>query len=81
MPDFLDPSTELQNVILLRTAERLIIGCEVCSPEDSELPFDNILDRVTGNDPSVTDYVMVECMARCPHCRRDINEKTLVELD
>jgi len=24
----------------------------------AEIPFDNILDRVTGSDPSVTDYVL-----------------------
>ena len=58
MPDFFDPAAELQNVVLvsagpLRKAERLIMGCEGCSPEDAEQPFDNVLDRVTGNDPSV----------------------------
>jgi hypothetical protein len=55
MPDFFDLPAELQNVVLvsaetLRKAEKLIIGCEGCSPEDAELPFDNVLDRVTGND-------------------------------
>ena len=80
-----EPGTELQNVVLvsaatLRKAEQLIVGCEGCSPEDAELPFDNVLDCVTGNDASVTDYVMVECMAKCPQCRRAINEKTLVEI-
>jgi hypothetical protein len=35
-----------------RKAEALIIGCEGCSPEDAELPFDNVLDCVTGNDPA-----------------------------
>src|SRR5688572_32330475 len=38
----------------LRNAEMLIIGCEGCS-EDAEIPFDNILDKVTGSDPKVTD--------------------------
>jgi hypothetical protein len=85
MPDFFDPTPEAQNVILvgaatLRQAEKLIIGCEGCSPDDAELPFDNILDRVTGNDPSVTDYVMVECMAKCPQCKLAITDKTLVEI-
>ena len=83
MPDFFDPTPETQNVVLidaqtLRHAEKLIIGCEGCSPEDAELPFDNILDRVTGNDPSVTDYILEE-PAKCPQCRREIYEKTLVE--
>ena len=76
--------------IPLRTTERradrrcnpsegatLITGCEACS-EDAEIPFDNILDRVTGSDPSVTDYVL-EVSARCLLCGAEINEKTLVE--
>jgi hypothetical protein len=38
-----------------------------------------ILDRVTGSDPSVTDYILEE-PAKCPNCRRyGILEKTLVE--
>ena len=44
----------------------MIGGCEVCS-EDAELPFENILDRLTGSDPSVTDYVL-EVQARCLQC-------------
>jgi hypothetical protein len=34
--------------------------------------------RVTGSDPSVTDYIL-EQPAKCPKCRRDVLEKTLVE--
>jgi hypothetical protein len=61
--DFFDPTPEQQNVILidaatLRKAERLIESCEHCNPEGAEIPFDNILDRVTGSDPSVTDYIL-----------------------
>jgi hypothetical protein len=53
----------------------MIAGCEACS-EDAELPFDNILDRLTGSDPSVTDYVLeVGAMFACG---QEINEKTLV---
>jgi hypothetical protein len=58
--------------------ERLIESCEHCNPEGAEIPFDNILDRVTGSDPSVTDYIL-ESPAKCPNCRRDVLEKTLVE--
>lgn len=81
----MNPKPEDQNVVLigsgtLRQAEQLITGCEACSPDDAEIPFDNVLDRVTGNDPAVTDYIFVEAMARCPNCRREINEKTLVDL-
>jgi len=41
----------------------MITGCEACS-ETAELLFDNILDRVTGSDPAVTDYVL-EAPTRC----------------
>jgi len=41
----------------LRRAERLIFGWEECNPEDAEHPSTNVLDRVTRNDPSATDYV------------------------
>jgi predicted metal-dependent hydrolase len=51
---------------------------EHCNPDGAEIPFDNILDRVTRSDPSVTDYVL-EQPAKCPNCRREILEKTLVE--
>jgi hypothetical protein len=44
----------------------------------AEIPFDSILDRVTGSDPSVTDYIL-ETPAKCPQCRREILEKTLIE--
>ena len=48
------------------------------SPGAAEISFDNILDHITGSDPSVTDYVL-ESPAKCPNCRREILEKTLVE--
>ena len=81
--DFFDPTPEQQNVVLiragtLRQAERLIESCEHCNAEEAQIPFDWILDRVTGSDSSVTDYLLEE-PAKCPRCRRDILEKTLVE--
>ncbi len=50
--DFLDPTPEQQNVVLVNAAtmheaESLIESCEGCNPEGAEIPFDNILDRVT----------------------------------
>jgi len=42
-----------------------------CNPEGAEILFDNVLDRVTGSDPSVTDYIL-ESPAKCPNCRREI---------
>jgi hypothetical protein len=82
--DFFDPTPEEQNVVLidaatLQKAQRVIAGCEACS-ETAEIPFDNILDRVTGSDPAVTDYVL-EFLVKCLQCGAEINEKTLVELD
>ena len=67
--DFFDPPPEEQDVVLveagtLRKAERLIEACEQCH-DQAEIPFDTILDRVTGSDPSVTDYLM-ERPAKCP---------------
>src|SRR6476469_6830268 len=77
--DFFDPTPEQQNVLLIDTstlqkAQRMIAGCEACS-EDAEIPFDNILDRLAGSDPSVTDYVL-EVPARCLQCGAEIDEKT-----
>ena len=54
-------------------------GCEACS-EDAELPFENILDRLMGSDPTITDYVL-EVLPRCLQCGGTITEKTLVEWD
>jgi len=64
----------------LRKAEQFIESCESCNPDGAEIPFDVILDRVTGLDPSVTDYIL-EQLAKCPNCKRDIMEKTLVEAE
>jgi len=60
MRDFFDPTPEEQQVVLIAAetlAEKLIESCEYCNPEGAEIPLDNILDRVTGSNPSVTDYV------------------------
>jgi hypothetical protein len=81
MSDFFDPTPEQQIVVLigattLRKAEELIESCEHCNP-GAELPFDALLERVTGSDPAVTDYIL-ESPAKCPRCFRKIIEKTLV---
>jgi hypothetical protein len=77
------PQPENQIVVLvdasrLRRAERLIQSCEHCHREDAEIPFDHILDRITGSDPRFADYFFGNA-GRCPNCRREIFEKTLVE--
>ena len=69
------------DVVLIDAAtlpKQSIAGCETCS-ETAEFRFDNILDRLTGSDPSVTDYVL-EVVARCLQCGGTINETTLVDL-
>jgi len=82
MLDSFDPTPEQHRVVLidaatLHKAQRMITGCEACS-ENAEIPSDNILDRLTGSDPSVTDYGL-EMSARCLQCGAQINDKTLVE--
>jgi hypothetical protein len=67
--DFFNLTPDQQNVILvdaatLRESEKLIESCERCNEDGAQIPFDNILDRVTGSDPSVTDYILEE-PARC----------------
>src|SRR5262245_43893997 len=81
--NFFDPSPEQQNIVLidaaiLREGQKFIISCEYCNSEGAEIPFDSILDWVTSADPSVTDYIL-ECPGKCPNCRSEILEKTLVE--
>jgi len=61
--DFFDPTPEEQRVVLIdtetrRKAEKLIESCEYCNSLGAEIPFDNVLDHVTGSDPSVTDYIL-----------------------
>ena len=80
--NFFDPTPEEQAIVLvdaavLRQAQILIAFCEHCDVESSEFPFDLLLDRVTGSDPTRTDYIL-EFPAKCPNCRRDVLEKTLV---
>jgi hypothetical protein len=56
----------------IRTAEREIISCEACSPDTAEVPFDHILDSITGCDPESTDYVLSE-PALCPECGAELH--------
>ena len=65
--------------ITIRRAQEAIASCESCN-KDAELPFDWILDEVTGCDGSTTDYFLTE-PAQCPRCGCTVMEKTLVEAD
>ena len=77
--DFFDPTPEivLVDAATLHEAESFIESCEYCNPA-AGIPFDYILDRITGSDPTVTDYVLAQ-PAKCPNCRHDVTEKTLAE--
>jgi len=51
--DFFDRPCKQTNVVLvdggtLRKAERRIRSCEACTPDAAEIPFDWVLDRITG---------------------------------
>jgi hypothetical protein len=59
-------------------AERVIESCERCDAEAS-IPFDSILDHITGSDPARTGYLLLEGPATCPGCREDIVQKTRVK--
>jgi hypothetical protein len=61
----------------VREAEARIDGCERCRPEESEILFDWILADVLDKRGAF-EFVLAES-AKCPNCRRDISEKTLVE--
>jgi hypothetical protein len=63
---------------MIRRAERLIDGCEHCHGEDADVPFNWILDKITGRSGATTAYILPES-ARCPTCKHEITEKTLVE--
>ena len=82
-PDFFDPPLDELDIIpvverTIAQATRFVVGCESCTPEEAEFPFDWVLDYVTGRLGSRTNYVL-ETPAKCPNCRRDVLEKTLVD--
>jgi hypothetical protein len=61
------------------TAEEIIDSCEHRNPK-AEIPFDWILDRLTGSDSSVS-RLYSRAPGEMPRCRREVNEKTLVQVD
>ncbi len=60
----------------LSTAQDFIAGCENCT-DTAEVVFDQLLDAVTGCDPT-TEYV-VRRNPRCPRCLHEITANTLVQ--
>jgi hypothetical protein len=69
-PKWRDTYPVLLDAEAVRVAEEQIAACEFCAPA-SEVPFDYILDCVTGYDPEITDYILPE-PARCPSCGRNL---------
>jgi len=67
------------SAVTIRRAQDAISSCEACN-HDAELPFDWVLDQITGCDGSTTDYFLTQ-PARCPRCGCSVIEKTLVEPD
>jgi hypothetical protein len=81
--DFFDPpADELQLIVVgeatVLAALRMVLSCEHCQPDEAQIPFVWILDKVTGRSGSTTDYMMTE-PGRCPTCKHEITEKTLIE--
>ena len=79
--DFFDPSPDETVIVLVdaatvRKAETFIERCEHFEPF-APFPIKAILDWVTTNLPSVTDYVL-EVPARCPACGAELLEDALV---
>ena len=72
------PSIELVTVdsVIAKKAEKQIESCEYCHPADAEIPFDWLLAEVTGRRSAV-EFILSE-PARCPNCKHEITEKTLV---
>jgi hypothetical protein len=73
------PSIELVTVdsAIVRNVEQQIESCEHCHTVDAEIPFDWLLAEVTGKRGPY-EFMLSE-PARCPNCKHEIAEKTLVE--
>ena len=61
----------------IRKAERKIEGREHRTPNDAEIPFDWIPQKLTGRSGMV-DFMMLQT-AKCPNCKQTLTEKTLIE--
>ena len=70
--DSFDLPSEKTNVVLvdvatLRKAEQRIASCEACTPDAAEIPFDQVLDEISGCNPRIVDYVLTKA-GKCPRC-------------
>jgi hypothetical protein len=67
LPEWRKVTPVVVDAVTVRDAERQIQSCESCTPELAEIPFDCVIDSITGCDPESTDYVLAE-PALCPAC-------------
>jgi hypothetical protein len=75
-PPLEDMTIELVGENLRAAAQSMISGCDQCC-DCPEITFECILDELTGCDPKSTEYILCR-PARCPRCRRDVTERTIV---
>ena len=77
--DLNDPDLKFVSITeaQLARAQAQIGSCEVCDP-DAEIPFDWLLGDL-ANEQGYVDYIIPQ-LARCPRCRSEVHEKTLVEV-
>ena len=61
-----------------QAAIRQVASCEICNPDEAEIPFECVLDKVLLFSGVHTDYFMLE-PPLCPRCKAMVTEKTLVE--
>jgi hypothetical protein len=64
---------------VIKRAERMLAGCQRCRPDEAQVPFSWVLDKVTGSDPKTVDYFITEPVY-CPKCSRPLTEYSLVDL-
>jgi hypothetical protein len=76
---WLDHGIELVTVepATIRTAESKIAGCERCRNDESDIPFNFVIADVLKKHGAF-DFMLSE-PGRCPSCRAELTEKTLVE--
>lgn len=77
--DLNDPDLKFVSITegQLARAQAQIGSCEVCDPA-AEIPFDWLLGDL-ANEQGYVDYIIPQ-LARCPRCRSEVHEKTLVEV-
>ena len=75
-----DPTPDELVIVLvpddvLYGARGRILGCDTCSPEDADIPFDWLLDEFYQAIEPVREY-FIEHPIFCPRCGGSITEKT-----